>query len=122
MSLRIAILGAGRIGQVHASVVSGNDDAVLAAISDPMEVAAMEAEGPAADPDEVARDVAALEAFADIPARVERARLRREARAAAEADREEELAALRHAAALPAFRDGAALVEGLRDDERGPGA
>ena len=40
MSLRFAILGAGRIGQVHARTVSGNDDAVLAAISDPVEVAA----------------------------------------------------------------------------------
>ena len=40
MSLRFAILGAGRIGQVHARAVSGNDDAVLAAISDPVEVAA----------------------------------------------------------------------------------
>ena len=40
MSLRFAILGAGRIGQVHTRAVSGNDDAVLAAISDPVEVAA----------------------------------------------------------------------------------
>ena len=40
MSLRFAILGAGRIGQVHARAVSGNDDAVLAAISDPVEAAA----------------------------------------------------------------------------------
>jgi len=40
MSIRFAILGAGRIGQVHARTVSGNDDAVLAAISDPVEAAA----------------------------------------------------------------------------------
>ena len=40
MSIRFAILGAGRIGQVHARAVSGNDDAVLAAISDPVEAAA----------------------------------------------------------------------------------
>ena len=40
MSLRFAILGAGRIGQVHARAVSGNDDAVLVAISDPVEAAA----------------------------------------------------------------------------------
>ena len=40
MTIRFAILGAGRIGQVHARAVSGNDDAVLAAISDPVEVAA----------------------------------------------------------------------------------
>ena len=31
MSIRFAILGAGRIGQVHARAVDGNDKAVLAA-------------------------------------------------------------------------------------------
>ena len=41
MSIRFAILGAGRIGQVHARAVSGNDDAVLAVISDPVEAAAL---------------------------------------------------------------------------------
>lgn len=41
MSIRFAILGAGRIGQVHARAVSGNDDAVLAVISDPVEDAAL---------------------------------------------------------------------------------
>ena len=40
MSIRFAILGAGRIGQVHARAVSGNDGAVLAAIFDPVESAA----------------------------------------------------------------------------------
>ena len=40
MSLRFAILGAGRIGHVHARAVSGNDDAVLAVISDPIESSA----------------------------------------------------------------------------------
>ena len=40
MSLRFAILGAGRIGQVHARAVNGNEDAVLAVISDPVEAAA----------------------------------------------------------------------------------
>jgi len=38
--IRFAILGAGRIGQVHARAVSGNDNAVLAAISDPVAAAA----------------------------------------------------------------------------------
>ncbi len=41
MSIRFAILGAGRIGQVHARAVSGNEDAVLAVISDPVETAAL---------------------------------------------------------------------------------
>ncbi len=40
MSLRFAILGAGRIGQVHAHTVNSNEDAVLAVISDPVEAAA----------------------------------------------------------------------------------
>ena len=40
MSVRFAILGAGRIGQVHARAISGNENAVLAVISDPIESAA----------------------------------------------------------------------------------
>ena len=40
MSIRFAILGAGRIGQVHARAVDGNDKAVLAAVFDPVEAAA----------------------------------------------------------------------------------
>ena len=36
MPIRFAILGAGRIGQVHARAVAGNDDAVLAAVFDPV--------------------------------------------------------------------------------------
>ena len=40
MPIRFAILGAGRIGKVHAHAVSCNDDAVLVAISDPVEAAA----------------------------------------------------------------------------------
>ena len=40
MPLRFAILGAGRIGQVHARAVDGNDQAVLAAVFDPVEAAA----------------------------------------------------------------------------------
>ena len=40
MSFRFAILGAGRIGQVHARAVAGNDHAVLAAVYDPVAAAA----------------------------------------------------------------------------------
>ena len=40
MSIRFAILGAGRIGQVHARAVDGNEKAVLAAVFDPVEAAA----------------------------------------------------------------------------------
>ena len=40
MSIRFAILGAGRIGQVHARAVDGNENAVLAAVFDPVEAAA----------------------------------------------------------------------------------
>ena len=45
MSLRFAILGAGRIGQVRAHTVNGNEDAVLAVISDPVEAAARSVAG-----------------------------------------------------------------------------
>jgi len=40
MSVRIAVLGAGRIGQVHARAIAGHDAAVLTAIADPIAVAA----------------------------------------------------------------------------------
>ena len=40
MSIRFAILGAGRIGQVHARAFDGNENAVLAAVFDPVEAAA----------------------------------------------------------------------------------
>jgi myo-inositol 2-dehydrogenase/D-chiro-inositol 1-dehydrogenase len=40
MTVRFAILGAGRIGQVHARAVASTADATLVAISDPMEAAA----------------------------------------------------------------------------------
>ena len=40
--INLAILGAGRIGRVHAKAISGNDRAFLAAISDPVEVVANE--------------------------------------------------------------------------------
>ena len=40
MSIRFAILGAGRIGQVHARGVAGNDNATLAAVFDPVAAAA----------------------------------------------------------------------------------
>jgi len=65
MPIRFAILGAGRIGQVHARAVSGNDDAVLAAISDPVEAAAKSvADRYGAD----IRDVDAIVAADDIDA------------------------------------------------------
>ena len=37
MSIRFAILGAGRIGQVHARAVDGNENAVLTAVFDPVD-------------------------------------------------------------------------------------
>ena len=40
MTIRFAILGVGRIGQVHALAVDRNDQAVLAAVFDPVEAAA----------------------------------------------------------------------------------
>ena len=40
MPIRFAIIGAGRIGQVHARAVHGNDQAVFAAVFDPIEAAA----------------------------------------------------------------------------------
>ena len=40
MSVRIAVLGAGRIGQVHARAIAENDTAMLAAIADPIVAAA----------------------------------------------------------------------------------
>ena len=40
MPIRFAILGAGRIGQVHARAVAGNDNATLAAVFDPVVAAA----------------------------------------------------------------------------------
>ena len=40
MSIRFAILGAGRIGRVHARAVAGNDNAALAAVYDPVDAAA----------------------------------------------------------------------------------
>jgi len=40
MTVRFAVLGAGRIGQVHARAIAGVDGAVLVAIADPMAAAA----------------------------------------------------------------------------------
>ena len=61
MSIRFAILGAGRIGKVHARAVDGNDKAVLAAVFDPVEAAA----GSVA---EQFRDLDAIAAADDIDA------------------------------------------------------
>ena len=41
MSIRFAILGVGRIGKVHARAVDNNDQAVLAAVFDPVEANAV---------------------------------------------------------------------------------
>ena len=41
-NINLAILGAGRIGRVHARAISANDRATLAAISDPMDEIAAE--------------------------------------------------------------------------------
>ena len=38
--IRFAILGAGRIGQIHAQALSGHENAVLAVVADPVEAAA----------------------------------------------------------------------------------
>jgi myo-inositol 2-dehydrogenase/D-chiro-inositol 1-dehydrogenase len=40
MTVRFALLGAGRIGKVHAKAVTGNPDATLVAVADPMAEAA----------------------------------------------------------------------------------
>ena len=42
MSVRFALLGAGRIGKVHAKAISLNDDAALVAVMDPFAAAAQE--------------------------------------------------------------------------------
>ena len=39
MKKNLAILGAGRIGQVHARAIASNESAVLAAVYDPVEAA-----------------------------------------------------------------------------------
>ena len=65
MILRFAILGAGRIGQVHARAVAGTPGAKLVAIADPL-VAAAEAVKAAYGCD--IRSIDAIEASADIDA------------------------------------------------------
>ena len=41
MTIRIAIIGAGRIGKVHARTINDNDNATVALVSDPLEAAAV---------------------------------------------------------------------------------
>ena len=65
MSIRFAILGAGRIGQVHARAVDGNEKAVLAAVFDPVEAAAAAV---AERYDAEIRDLDAIAAADDIDA------------------------------------------------------
>lgn len=65
MSVRFAVLGAGRIGRVHAKAISATDGAVLTAIADPVAAAAEEvAEAHGAD----IRTIDAIEASGDIDA------------------------------------------------------
>lgn len=65
MTIRFALLGAGRIGKVHARAVSGNPDAVLVAVTDAMPAAA---EAIATQYGAEVRTLAAIEAAADIDA------------------------------------------------------
>ncbi|MBO9479380.1 inositol 2-dehydrogenase [Shimia sp. R11_0] len=65
MTLRIAILGAGRIGQVHARAVGGNPQAKLVAVMDLYDAAAQAlAEGYGAE----VRSIDAIEAASDVEA------------------------------------------------------
>ena len=59
MPIRFAILGAGRIGQVHARAVAGNDNATLAAVFDPVAAAA------ASIADQYGADIRTVEDIAD---------------------------------------------------------
>jgi myo-inositol 2-dehydrogenase/D-chiro-inositol 1-dehydrogenase len=65
MTVRFALLGAGRIGRVHARAIAGNPDARLVAVADPVADAAAEiarASGAAI------RDIAAVAASGDVDA------------------------------------------------------
>ncbi|WP_075289628.1 inositol 2-dehydrogenase [Pararhizobium arenae] len=65
MTVRFALLGAGRIGKVHAKAVSGNPDAVLVAVADAMPAAA---EAIAKDYGCDVRTIDAIEKAGDIDA------------------------------------------------------
>ena len=65
MTTRFALLGAGRIGKIHARAVSGNPDAVLVAVTDALPGAA---EAIAAQYGAEVRTLGAIEAAADIDA------------------------------------------------------
>lgn len=65
MTTRFALLGAGRIGKIHARAVSGNPDAVLVAVTDAMPAAA---EAIATQYGAEVRSLEAIEAAADIDA------------------------------------------------------
>lgn len=65
MTTQFALLGAGRIGKVHARAVSGNPDAVLVAVTDAMPAAA---EAIAAQYGAEVRTLEAIEGAADIDA------------------------------------------------------
>jgi myo-inositol 2-dehydrogenase / D-chiro-inositol 1-dehydrogenase len=65
MTLRLAVLGAGRIGQVHARAIAATGGARLTAVADPVAAAA---EAVASGYGCEVRDVAAIEAAADVDA------------------------------------------------------
>ncbi len=65
MTVRFAVLGAGRIGKVHARAVSGNPQALLVAVADAMAPAA---EALAAEYGAEVRTIEAIESASDIDA------------------------------------------------------
>ena len=77
MTVRFALLGAGRIGKVHARAVGSNPDAKLVAVADAFEKAAKEL---AVAYGAEVRTIDAIEKAGDIDAVVEAAELRGEVR------------------------------------------
>ncbi|MEX0348436.1 MAG: inositol 2-dehydrogenase [Paracoccaceae bacterium] len=65
MKVRMALLGAGRIGKVHAKAISGNRDATLISVSDPFQEAA---DAVAAEFGCAVRTIDEVEAAADVDA------------------------------------------------------
>ncbi|MFA3919484.1 inositol 2-dehydrogenase [Ruegeria hyattellae] len=65
MTVRMALLGAGRIGKVHAKAISGNRDAVLVSVSDPFQGAA---DAVAAEYGCAVRSIDEVEASGDVGA------------------------------------------------------
>ena len=65
MTVRFGLLGAGRIGKVHARAITGNPDARLVAVADAVAAAA---EALAAQYGAEVRTIEAIEAAADVDA------------------------------------------------------